>query len=144
MGNTNKTYYNDFYTSLNNKQLEDIRSNYKIIEVPYLNPIIVRSAIFEDNYFIKSPLKTDIINNMLDYYLKHPDKHIYQKTDYLCNEKERICICNIHAKDFRIIYDNINFKKEDKYISWFQCREPRFPRPPSSFQGLYAGNLSSL
>ena len=44
---------------------------------------------------------------MLDYYLKH----IYQKTDYLCN---------IHAKDFRRIYDKNNFKEEDKYITWFK------------------------
>jgi len=123
MGNSNKQYYNDFYTSLDNEQIKHIRSNYKIIEVPYLNPIIVRSAIFADNYFIKSPLKTNIINNMLDYYLKHPDKHIYQKTDYLCNQKEKICICNIHAKDFRKIYDQNNFKEEDKYISWFKCNE---------------------
>ena len=132
MGNYNNIN-NDFFTSLDNKQLEDIRSNYKIIEVPYLNPIIVRCAIFADNYFIKSPLKTDIINNMLDYYLKHPDKHIYQKTDFLCNEKERVCICNIHAKDFRRIYDNNNFKDDDKYISWFKCREPMSVHPISFF-----------
>ena len=31
MGNSNKQYYNDFYTSLDNIQLEHIRSNYKII-----------------------------------------------------------------------------------------------------------------
>jgi len=54
---------------------------------------------------------------MLDYYLKHSDKHIYQKTDYLCNQKERIC--NIHAKDFRRFFDNIHFKEDNKYISWF-------------------------
>jgi hypothetical protein len=113
-------FYTDFYTSLDNKQIEHIRSNYKIIDVPYLNPVIVRSAIFADDYFTKSPLKTDIINKMLDYYLKHPDKHIYQKTDYLCNQKERICICNIHAKDFRRIYDNNYFKEDQKYISWFK------------------------
>jgi hypothetical protein len=120
MGNYNKQFYNDSFTSLDNVQIEHIRTNYKIIDVPYLNPIIVRSAIFADDYFIKSPLKTDIINNMLEYYLKHPDKHIFQKTDYLCNKKERVCICNIHAKDFRRIFDNIHFKEDDKYISWFK------------------------
>ena len=64
-------------------------------------------VVLSDDYFIKSPLKTDIINNMLDYYLKH----IYQKTDYLSN---------IHAKDFRRIYNKNNFKEEDKYITWFK------------------------
>lgn len=34
MENSNKQCYNDFYTSLDNKQIEYIRSNYKIIEVP--------------------------------------------------------------------------------------------------------------
>ena len=48
---------------------------------------------------------------MLDYYLKHTNKHIYQKTDYLSN---------IHAKDFRRIYDKNNFKEDDKYITWFK------------------------
>ena len=123
MGNSNKQYYNDFYTSLDNEQIEHIRSNYKIIDVPYLNSIIVRSTIFADPFFSHNPLKTDIINNMLDYYLKHPDKHIYQKTDYLCNKKEKICICNIHAKDFRKIYDQNNFKEDDKYITWFKCNK---------------------
>jgi len=133
MGNSNKQCYNDFYTSLDNKQIEYIRSNYKIIEVPYLNPIIVRSAIFADPFFSHNTLKTDIINNMLDFYFKHPDKHIYQKTDFLCNEKERVCICNIHANDFRKIYDNNNFKEHDKYISWFKCSEPTSNYPPFFF-----------
>lgn len=53
---------------------------------------------------------------MSKYYLNHEDKAIYKKTDYLCNEKEKICICNIHADDFRRIYDGINYKKDDKYI----------------------------
>jgi hypothetical protein len=126
MGNSNKLFYNDYFTSLDNVQIEHIRSNYKIIDVPYLNPIIVRSAILADDYFSQSPLKTDIINNMLEYYLKHPDKHIYQKTDYLCNKNERVCICNIHAKDFRRIFDNIHFKEDDKYISWFKLYNDPF------------------
>jgi hypothetical protein len=126
MGNTNKKNYSDFYTSLDNKEIEDIRSNYKIIEVDYLNPVIVRSAIFADEFFTKSPLKNNIINNMLEYYLNHPDKHIYQKTDYLCNRKEKICICNIHAKDFRKIFDKKYFKEDDKYISWCKLDNEAF------------------
>ena len=49
MGNSNKQFYNDSFTSLDNVQIEHIRTNYKIIDVPYLNPIIVRSAIFADD-----------------------------------------------------------------------------------------------
>lgn len=126
MGNTNKKNYTDLYTSLDNKEIEDIRSNYKIIEVDYLNPVIVRSAIFADEFFTKSPLKNNIINNMLEYYLNHPDKHIYKKTDYLCNRKEKICICNIHAKDFRKIFDKKYFKEDDKYISWIKIYNEPF------------------
>ena len=56
---------------------------------------------------------------MLEYYFNHKDKPIYKKTDYLCNKKEKVCICNTHAADFRKIYDGINYKPKDKYISWF-------------------------
>jgi hypothetical protein len=49
----------------------------------------------------------EAVNNMLSYYLNHPDK----KTDYLCNKKEKICICNTNAEDFRKIYDQNNYKK---------------------------------
>jgi len=133
MGNSNIKNHSDLYTSLDNKEIEDIRSNYKIIEVDYLNLVIVRSAIFADEFFTKSPHKNNIINNMLEYYLNHPDKHIYQKTDYLCNRKEKICICNIHAKDFRKIFDKKYFKEDDKYISWFKYREPMFSYPPLFF-----------
>jgi hypothetical protein len=127
MGNYNQRFYYDYYTSLDNKQIEQIRSKYKIIDVDYLNYNIVHNAILADDYFSKSPLKKNIINKMLDYYLKHPDKNIYQKTDYLCNKKERICICNIHANDLRKIFDKNNFKEDVKYISWFKCSETRFP-----------------
>jgi DNA-directed RNA polymerase beta subunit len=43
-----------------------------------------------------------------------------KKTDYLCNEKEKVCICNTHAEDFRKIYDGVYYKPDQKYISWFK------------------------
>ena len=55
---------------------------------------------------------------MVEFYLNDKDKEIYKKTDYLCNEKEKLCICNTHADDFRKIYDGINYKQNIKYISW--------------------------
>ena len=70
--------------------------------------------------FLISPPKEDIVNNMLEYYFYHEDKEIYKKTDYLCNKKEKVCICNTHAEDFRKIYDGVNYKPNEKYISWFK------------------------
>ena len=71
--------------------------------------------IFDDDYFTQ---KKYVINNMVDFYLNDKDKGIYKKTDYLCNEKEKLCICNAHADDFRKIYDGINYKPNVKYIDW--------------------------
>ena len=43
----------------------------------------------------------------MNYYLNSKDSKskIYQKNDYICNEKEKICICNLQADNFRRIYD---------------------------------------
>ena len=65
------------------------------------------------------PPKKDIVNNMLEYYLNHKDIEIYKKTEYLCNVKEKVCICNTHADDLRKVYDGVNYKSNEKYISWF-------------------------
>lgn len=108
----------DNFWSLKNENEKELRKHYKIIDVDYLNPILVKSKMFADDYF-KNILKVEIINSMLDYYLNHKDKAIYKKTDYLCNEKEKICICNTNAEEFRKIYDGIKYKKNDRYISWF-------------------------
>lgn len=89
--------YNDNYTLLDDKMINEIRQNYKIIDVDWLSYTLVNSKMFADEYFKNSPDK---------------------KTDYLCNEKEKICICNIHAVDFRKIYERNNYKEKDKYISW--------------------------
>jgi hypothetical protein len=83
-----------------------------------------------DKYFDKSnsdnsKTKEEIINSMLVYYLTCQDRAIYKKTDYLCNEKEKFCICNTHADDLRKIY-NGNYKEGDKFISWFREKKRRF------------------
>jgi len=109
----------DLFTYLDNQQLLNIKSNYKIIDVYWLDQIQVNSKIFSDEYFIKSPKKREVIDNMLNYYLNHKDLSIYKKTDYLCNEKEKICICNIHAEDLRKIYDGNYDKINNKFISWY-------------------------
>jgi hypothetical protein len=118
MENTSSKQNNDIYISLDKLQIQNIRTNYKVIDVYWFDRIQVNSKIFADDYF-KSPTKREVINNMLEYYLNHKDKSIYKKTDYLCNEREKICICNIHAEDLRKIYDGNNDKKNNKYVSWF-------------------------
>jgi hypothetical protein len=126
MGNNMNTYcskqqpeYSDFFIGIDEENIGYLRNNYKIIDVDYLDPILVRSKMFGDNFF-QLPLKKDIVNNMLDYYFNHKDKAIYKKTDYLCNKKEKVCICNTHAANFRKIYDGVNYKPNEKYISWFK------------------------
>ena len=114
------------FTSLNNDEIKHIRTYYKVVDVDWLDASKVNYQIFDDEYFKKSPQKNYVINNMVDFYLNDKDKGIYKKTDYLCNEKEKICICNIHADDFRKIYDGINYKQNKKYISWCKKYKDKF------------------
>jgi hypothetical protein len=124
MGNTSsETYYNSHYSSLDDGQIKDIRKNYKVIDVDWLNEILVHSKMFDDEYFRKLPKKREVVNTMLEHYLHDKDEHnihIYKITDYLCNDRERICICNTHADDFRKIYEGINYNKHSTYISWLE------------------------
>ena len=55
---------------------------------------------------------------MVNHFLTHKDKGIYKKkTNYLCNQKEKLCICNTHANDFRKIYDGEKYSN-DIYVAW--------------------------
>jgi len=102
----------DFFTTIDDENIVDLRKNYKIINVDYLDLNLVHAKMYDR--------KKDIVNNMLVYYLNHKDSEIFKKTDYLCNEKEKVCICNTHAEDFRKIYDGVYYKPNKKYISWFK------------------------
>ena len=113
---------NDYYTSLDDEKIADLKNNYTIIEVDYLDPILVHHKMF-NKPFTREKEKKSILAEMLKYYLQHEDKEIYKKTDYLCNETEKVCICNIHAEDFRRIYDGIDYKPNDKYISWYKSNK---------------------
>ena len=119
MENTNSKHNSDLFTTLDDKELQNIKTSFKMIDVYWLDRIQVITKIFADDYFNTSPKKREVINSMLDYYLNHGDKSIYKKTDYLCNEREKICICNIHAEDLRKIYHGNNHKKNNKFISWY-------------------------
>jgi hypothetical protein len=124
MGNNNIHFlktnkFKDFFTGTHEENIAHLRNNYKIIDVDYLDPNLVRSKMFGDNYFELYQRK-EVVNNMLEYYLNHKDSEIYKKTEYLCNEKVKVCICNKHADDFRKIYDGNDYTPNEKYISWFK------------------------
>ena len=112
--------FNDFFTSIDEENIVYLRNNYKIIDVDYLESKLVYSQMYGNNYFELLPERKNIVDNMLQYYLNHKDREIYKKTDYLCNEKLKLCICNTHADDFRKIYDGVYYKPNKKYISWFK------------------------
>ena len=127
--NNDNKYHNTFYTSLNEEEIQRIRKDYKVIDIDWLDSILVNSKMFNDEYFIKLPKKKEVINKMLEHYLNDKDKynkHIYKITDYLCNEKEKICICNTHAEDFRKIYEGINYRQNIKFISWCKKYNDKF------------------
>ena len=110
---------NDFFTCVDEEIIVDLKNNYKILDVDYLDPDLVHAKMYDRTVFVL-PRKKEIVNNMLEYYLNHKDSEIYKKTEYLCNEKEKICICNTHADDLRKIYDEIYYIPNKKYISWFK------------------------
>lgn len=118
----NSKIYIDLHRKLIPCEIEELRKNYKIIDVDWLNVDLVKEKMCGDEYFEENKYedKKIIVNNILDYYLTHKNKLIYEKTDYLCNQEERICICNSHADDFRKIYDGINYKQNDYFISWIK------------------------
>jgi hypothetical protein len=121
ISNNSGKYYNSHYAKIDNDEIQNIRNHYKVIEIDWLDTTLVNTKILNDNYFEKLPKKKEIINKILEHYLNDKDednKHIYKITDYLCNEREKICICNTHAEDFRKIYEGINYRENIKYISW--------------------------
>ncbi len=132
----NDEKYTDSYTVLKNHQISKIREQYEVIDVAWLSIDNVHYQMGGDKYFDKSnsdnsnsdncKTKEEIINSMLVYYLNSQDRAIYKQTDYLCNKREKICICNTHADDLRKIYNGINYKEGDKFISWFREKKRRF------------------
>jgi len=124
-----KTYqylpkYTDRFFLLTQKQVQDIKTNYKVIEVPYFEPNIIKYVICEDKYFTSNPEKEQTIMFMLDYYLSNPNcttnKQIILKTDFICCEKERICLCNTNADNLRKTYDGENYVPNHTFVSWFR------------------------
>jgi hypothetical protein len=118
----------DNYSHLTNETQEKINEMYKVIDVHWLEPNLVKSKMAEDEYFTKLPKKREVVNHMLKYYYNHENRSVYEKTEYICNEKEKVCICNIHADDFRRIYNRYTYKPNEKYISWFSVGESLYEK----------------
>lgn len=125
----------EYYLSVNSNSsdVKDIREKYKVIDVDYFVPessikkkepeiIIVDSKVFSTS----KPSKTNMAFDMVDFCFKDEPERYYQKIDYVCNEKESICICNTHADDFRKMYDGKNYKSGRVNIIWVKKRNERF------------------
>ena len=108
--------YYDNVSNISENGVRYIRSLYTVIDVDWLDKTKVNYKMFLHKNITTST--KEIVNEMLDYYLSHKDKAIYKKLEYLCNEKEKVCICNTHADDFRKIYDGVNYQPNEIYISW--------------------------
>jgi hypothetical protein len=111
-------YYDHSFQTIKDNEIENIRKTYKVVDVDFLDTHKLNLKIFGDEYFTKKPHKKDVIKEMAEFYLNDKEKAIYKKTDYLCNKKEKICICNINADNLRKIYEGINYKEDIKFISW--------------------------
>jgi len=118
-----KNEYFENYTSLTIDEIQKIKQNYKIININYFNTDVIKFKIITDEYFEKNPNKTKMVNNMINFYIKSKNIEKYKKTNYLCNENEKICICNIYADNFKRIYDGSNYDKNTKYVSWIKKNE---------------------
>lgn len=99
------------YYFLSDSYTEHIRKYYTVINVKYIDKMLIDCKM--TNGYTEQE-KVDV-NNILDFCLKSKDKHIFKKTDYLCNDTKKICICNENADAFRRIYDGDNYSGE-KFI----------------------------
>ena len=66
---------NDFYTGVYEEIIVDLKNNYKILDVDYLDPDLVHAKMYDKTAFVL-PRKKEIVNNMLEYYLNHKDSEI--------------------------------------------------------------------
>ena len=48
---------NDYYTSLDDETIVDLKNNYKIIEVDYLDPFLVHYKIINDETFSQKKIQ---------------------------------------------------------------------------------------
>lgn len=113
-----KEKYTDTYRNINDEEIKILRKHYKILDVVWLDVDHVYSQMKTDNFYNEN--KTNVVKNMLNYYLNHKDRPIYKQTDYLCNEREKLCICNLNAEYQRKMYIGDKFEQHKNYISWIR------------------------
>jgi hypothetical protein len=94
----------------------ELRKKYKIVEVNFLNTILVNNKMYNSNLYDTDEI--EIVNKMMKAYLINKDAVIFKKTEYLCNKTNKICICNLHADNLRKIYDGRNYEPNVKYVSF--------------------------
>jgi len=117
MGNKPINKYTDIYCHITEVEIGELRKKNKVLDVFSLEYEIIRLQMEKDEYFQEKPKEKDSINNMLTYYKNHRDYPIYKQTEYLCDEQNRICICNIHAEELRNLYYQKGYKNMRKFIS---------------------------
>lgn len=111
-------YYDENYYEYSESNVNDLKLNYKIINVPYFCPMIIKHEIFNHMDYKIDLTREKSIENMINFWSTHKDKHIFEKTDYLCNRTEKLCICNTQADDLRKIYDGENYKPNLTFVSF--------------------------
>jgi chromosomal replication initiation ATPase DnaA len=55
--NNYEKYFTSYYTSIHDDEIQNIRNNYKVIDVDWLDNTQINSKIMNDEYFEKSPKK---------------------------------------------------------------------------------------
>ena len=64
---------------LEQEEIDEIRTRYKIIDVEWFDKIQVKSAIFNDEYFNSQPEKINVIDDIIEYFESHKDElHLFQ------------------------------------------------------------------
>jgi len=101
---------------LTNMELSAIQKECKVIYVPSFDYYQINLKMFGDEYLETTMNQKKVVDSMLFYYSRHREIDLFKRTDYICNEKEKICICNKGAEDLRKLY--LDAPKE-KTISWF-------------------------
>jgi hypothetical protein len=104
------------HTILSDSELTLLNKEYKIIEVPSFDYYQISSKLFGNEYFDTTFNQKKVVDSML----QHQDVDLFKRTDFICNEKEKICICNNGAEDLRKLLSD---HKSQKFIKWFHIKK---------------------
>lgn len=109
--------YNHTFWTLQPNEMNDLRRDYDIVNVDRSIDTVHVANLLRDNTKL-SQHKVNVVLNMAAYFVSHTDSTIYtEKTNYLCNREEKICICNTTATDYRRFADGINFT-DNIFVAW--------------------------